>query len=149
MLVVFEAAHWIDPSSADLLAFAAERVSRRSALPIVTSRPGFSPCWENHAHSTVLMLNRLDSNQIATLADQISRKPLPTQVREQIVGRADSVPLFAEELTKTVMGARYNRMGLGWRNLAGLAGSLQWRFAGGSLAAAQGHCRVARAGTLP
>jgi hypothetical protein len=66
------------------------------------------------------------------LADQISRKPLPTQVRAQIVGRADGVPLFAEELTNTVTGARCNRMGLGWRNLAGLAGSLQWRFAGGS-----------------
>jgi len=77
VLVVFEDAHWIDPSSADLLALAAERVSRRSALLIVTSRPGFSPSWENHAHSTVLVPNRLDSNQIATLADQISRKRCP------------------------------------------------------------------------
>jgi len=60
VLVVFEDAHWIDPSSADLLALAAERVSRRSASLIVTSRSGFSPPWENHAHSTVLVLNRLE-----------------------------------------------------------------------------------------
>jgi len=60
VLVVFEDAHWIDPSSADLLALAAERVSRRSVSLIVTSRPGFSPSWENHAHSTVLVLNRLE-----------------------------------------------------------------------------------------
>jgi class 3 adenylate cyclase len=103
MLLVFEDAHWIDPSSADLLALAAERVSRQSVLLIVTSRPGFAPSWANHAHSTVLVLNRLDNNQIGTLADLVGRKPLPAQVREQIVGRADGVPLFAEELTKTIL----------------------------------------------
>src|SRR6516165_7281126 len=103
LLLVFEDAHWIDPSSADLLVLAAERVSRQSVLLIVTSRPGFSPPWANHAHSTVLALNRLDSNEIATLADQVSPKPLPAEVRAQIVGRADGVPLFAEELTKTVL----------------------------------------------
>ena len=148
MLVVFEDAHWIDPSSADLLALAAERVSRRSALLIVTSRPGFSPSWENHAHSTVLVPNRLDSNQIATLADQISRKRCPPR------SGADRRP--SRQRAALRRGINQDRHGSTMQPNGPWLAKSCWpgrqpavAICGRVLSSCTGHCRVARASTFP
>jgi predicted ATPase/class 3 adenylate cyclase len=104
LVMVFEDAHWIDPTSRELLDLAVERVRSLPVLLIVTFRPEFQPPWTGQPQVTKLALNRLDRRDQTFLVEQIAGgKPLPDQVVAQIVGRTDGVPLFIEELTKSVL----------------------------------------------
>src|SRR5207237_5779306 len=98
----FEDAHWIDPTSGELLDLAVERVRSLPVLLIVTFRPEFQPPWTGQPQVTMLALNRLDRYDRTVLVEQIaSGKALPDEILAQIVERADGVPLFVEELTKS------------------------------------------------
>jgi class 3 adenylate cyclase/predicted ATPase len=104
VVVVFEDAHWIDPTSRELLDLTVERVRSLPVLLIVTFRPEFQPPWTGLPQVSMVTLNRLDRHDRAALVAQIAgSKALPDQVVAQIVDRADGVPLFIEELTKSVL----------------------------------------------
>jgi len=104
ILVVFEDAHWIDPTSRELLDLAVERVSSLPVLMLLTFRPEFQPPWIGRPQVTMLTLNRLDLRNRTALVAQIARgKEMPHEVVEQILDRTDGVPLFVEELTKSVL----------------------------------------------
>jgi hypothetical protein len=104
ILMVFEDAHWIDPTSRELLDLTVERVHGLPVLLIVTFRPEFQPPWTGQPQVTMLALNRLDRRDRTALVEQIAGgKALPDEVVAQIVDRADGVPLFVEELTKSVL----------------------------------------------
>ena len=60
VLMVFEDAHWIDPTSRELLDLIVERVRNLPVLLIVTFRPEFQSPWTGEAQVTMLALNRLD-----------------------------------------------------------------------------------------
>jgi predicted ATPase len=102
--MVFEDAHWIDPTSHELLDLAVEHVRSLPVLLIVRFRPEFQPPWTGQPQVSMLTLNRLDRRDRTSLVEQNTRgKALPDDVIEQIVERTDGVPLFVEELT-TVLG---------------------------------------------
>ena len=104
VVMVFEDAHWIDPTSSELLDLAVERVRSLPALLIVTFRPEFHPPWTGQPQVTMLALNRLDRRDRIALVEQLAGdKALPDEVVAQIADRADGVPLFVEELTKSVL----------------------------------------------
>jgi predicted ATPase len=104
VVMVFEDAHWIDPTSRELLDLAVERVRSLPVLLIVTFRPEFQPPWTGQPQVTMLALNRLDLRDRTALATQIAGgKALPDEVAGQIAERTDGVPLFVEELTKSVV----------------------------------------------
>src|SRR5712692_1225953 len=104
VLMVFEDAHWIDPTSRELLDLIVERVRSLPVLLVVTFRPEFEPPWIGQPQVTMLALNRLDRHDRAVLLKQIAGgKALPDEVVDQIVDRTDGVPLFVEELTKSVL----------------------------------------------
>ncbi len=104
VILIFEDAHWIDPTSRELLDLTVERVRNLPVLLLVTFRPQFQAPWTSEPHVTALVLNRLDRRDRATLAVQIAGgKTLPDDVIAQIVERTDGVPLFIEELTKSVL----------------------------------------------
>jgi class 3 adenylate cyclase/predicted ATPase len=104
VLMVFEDAHWIDPTSRELLDLTIERVHGLPVLLIVTFRPEFQPPWTGQPQVTTLALNRLDWRERGALIAQIAGgKALPDAVVDQIVDRTDGVPLFIEELTKSVL----------------------------------------------
>lgn len=104
LLVVFEDVHWIDPTSLEILSMVAARAARLRLMLLVTARPEFSPPWASDAHVTSVALTRLGQNDVTALIAQISGgKVLPPEVKDQIVARADGVPLFVEELTKSVL----------------------------------------------
>jgi class 3 adenylate cyclase len=104
VLMVLEDAHWIDPTSRELLDLVIERARCLPVLVIVTFRPEFQPPWTGQPQVTVLALNRLDRRDRAVLVEQITGgKALPDQVIGQIVDRTDGVPLFVEELTKSIL----------------------------------------------
>jgi len=104
VLVVFEDAHWIDPTSRELLDLTIERVRRLPVLLVVTFRPEFQPPWIGQPQVTMLALNRLDRRERTALVAQIAgSEALPGEVVAQIAERTDGVPLFVEELTKSVL----------------------------------------------
>jgi class 3 adenylate cyclase len=104
VLMLFEDAHWVDPTSLELLRLAIELVQRLPVLLIITARPGFTPPWPGYAHLTMLSLTRLNQREAAALVSRVAGgKALPDEVMKQILARADGVPLFVEELTKTVL----------------------------------------------
>jgi class 3 adenylate cyclase len=104
VVMVFEDAHWIDPTSRELLDRTVERVRSLPVLLIVTFRLEFQPPWTGQPQVTMLTLNRLDRRDRTALVEQIAGgKALPEEVVAQIVDRTDGVPLFVEELTKSVL----------------------------------------------
>ena len=105
VLMVFEDAHWIDPTSRELLDLTVERVQRLPVLLLVTFRPEFQPPWVGQPHVTLLSLGRLGSRDGAALVGRVAAAALPAGMVEEIVERADGVPLFLEELTRAVLEA--------------------------------------------
>jgi len=104
VVMVFEDAHWIDPTSRELLDLTVERVRGLPVLLIVTFRPEFQPPWTGQPQVTTLALNRLDRRDRTALVEQIAGgKALPAEVVGQIADRTDGIPLFVEELTKSVL----------------------------------------------
>jgi class 3 adenylate cyclase/tetratricopeptide (TPR) repeat protein len=104
VLMIFEDAHWIDPTSLELLALTVERVAQLPVLLVITARPEFAPPWPGHAHVTTIPLTRLGRSDGAALVRRITAgKTLPDEVMNQILARTDGVPLFIEELTKMVL----------------------------------------------
>jgi class 3 adenylate cyclase/predicted ATPase len=104
VLMVVEDAHWIDPTSRELLDLRVERVRNLPVLLIVTYRPEFQPPWIGQPQVSLLALNRLDRHDRTLLVAQIAGgKALPEGVVTEIVDRTDGVPLFVEELTKSVL----------------------------------------------
>ena len=126
VLMVFEDAHWVDPTSRELLDLIVERVRRLPVLLIVTFRPEFQPPWIGEQRVTMLALNRLDRRDRAALAAQIAGKTLPESVIDQITHRTDGVPLFVEELTKTVL-ERKNLPLIGARQVIDPPAGRRWR----------------------
>jgi predicted ATPase len=101
---VFEDAHWIDPTSRELLDLTIERIRRLPVLLIVTFRPEFQPPWTGQEQVSTLALNRLDRHDRAVLVEQVAAgKALPDDVVAHIIDRTDGVPLFVEELTKSIL----------------------------------------------
>jgi class 3 adenylate cyclase/predicted ATPase len=104
VLIVVEDAHWIDPTSRELLDLTIERARGLPVLLVITFRPEFQPPWTGQRQVTVLTLNRLDRRDQTALIGQIAgKKVLPNEVVYQIIDRTDGVPLFIEELTKSVL----------------------------------------------
>ena len=104
VLMMFEDAHWSDPTSLELLTLTIERIQSLPVLLVITFRPDFTPPWAGQPHVTTMTLNRLGRRERMELVDHITGgKTLPPGLLEQIVERTDGVPLFVEELTKAVL----------------------------------------------
>ena len=104
VLMVFEDVHWSDPTTRESLDLLIDRVPTVRVLVIITFRPEFTPPWVGRPHVTLLSLSRLPHRQRAEMIMQVtSGKALPKEIADQIIDRTDGVPLFIEELTKTVV----------------------------------------------
>jgi len=104
VLMVWEDVHWSDPTTRESLDLLIDRVPRRRVLVIITFRPEFSPPWVDRPHVTLLSLSRLPTKQRVDMITHVTGgKALPKEIIDQIVDRTDGVPLFIEELTKSVV----------------------------------------------
>ena len=104
LLMIYEDVHWIDATSQEALDLVVPRLQRLPVLLIVTYRPEYSPRWSEHAHVTVLGLSRLGRRQGKQLVAKLTGdKALPPEVLDQILAHTDGVPLFVEELTKSIL----------------------------------------------
>ena len=104
VLMIFEDAHWVDPTSRELLDLTIARVAGISVLLVITFRPEFQHSWGGEPHITPLGLNRLAGHDGAMLVERLAGNAgLSPETVDEIVERADGVPLFVEELTKAVL----------------------------------------------
>jgi predicted ATPase len=104
VLTVLEDAHWIDPTSIDLLDRTIARIADLPVLLVITFRPEFQPTWVGQPNVSLLSLSRLDRRDGAALIMGITKgKALPDEVAEQVLARTDGVPLFIEELTGALL----------------------------------------------
>jgi class 3 adenylate cyclase len=106
VLMIFEDAHWTDPTSLETLGRIVDRVRSLPVLLIVTFRPEFDPPWIGRPYVTALTINRLAQREIEAMIDGVvGNKFLPASVRHEIIERTDGIPLFVEEMTKSVLEA--------------------------------------------
>jgi hypothetical protein len=104
VLMTYEDVHWSDPTTRESLDLLIDRVPTLQVLVILTFRPEFTPPWIGRPHVTMLTLNRLPRRQRAEIMGYVTGgKALPKDIAEQIIDRTDGVPLFIEELTKSVV----------------------------------------------
>ncbi len=104
LLMIVEDAHWMDPTSLDLTSRMVEQMDDLPILMVTTFRPEFTPPWVGRGNAALVPLNRLERDQAVTLIERMTAgKTLPAEVRDQIVAKTDGVPLFMEELTKSVL----------------------------------------------
>jgi class 3 adenylate cyclase/tetratricopeptide (TPR) repeat protein len=104
LLAVLEDFHWADPTTRDFLELMVEKIVSLPILLVITTRPESLPPWATHAHVTVQELNALPSDYAASLISEVADAvTLPQDVIERILAHSDGVPLFIEELTKTVL----------------------------------------------
>ena len=104
-LAVWEDLHWVDPSTLELLERLVEQVATARMLMLLTYRPEFRPPWDTaQTPLTTVTLSRLAQPQVEGMIAHVTRgRRLPTDIVEQIMARTDGIPLFVEELTKTIL----------------------------------------------
>jgi class 3 adenylate cyclase len=106
LLMIFEDAHWTDPTSLETFGRVVDRVRSLPVLLIVTFRPEFEPPWIGRPYVTALTINRLAQRDIEAMIDRVvGNKLIPANVRQDIIERTDGIPLFVEEMTKAVLEA--------------------------------------------
>ena len=106
VLMIFEDAHWADPTSLELFGRIVDRIPTLRVLLIVTFRPEFQTPWIGRPHVMALTLNRLAQRDIDALIDRVAgNKLLLPSMRQNIIERTDGIPLFVEEMTKAVLEA--------------------------------------------
>jgi len=104
VLVIFEDAHWADSTSLELLDRAAERFAQMPVLAVITFRPEFQARWVGQAHVAFMSLTPLAQRETVSLVAGITGgKAVPVEILERIVQRTDGIPLFVEELTKSLL----------------------------------------------
>lgn len=102
--VLFEDLHWADPTTLDVLAQLVENIRGIPLLVVLTARPEFRPGWPEHHHVSSLNLARLSRAQSEAIVAKLTKgRTLPAELLDQIIARTDGVPLFVEELTRTIL----------------------------------------------
>ena len=106
VLMIFEDAHWTDPTSLEAFGRTVDRIASLRVLLIVTFRPEFEPPWIGRPYVTFLAINRLGEREAGAMIDRVvGNKLLPASIRQDIIERTDGIPLFVEEMTKAVLEA--------------------------------------------
>jgi predicted ATPase len=101
---VWEDLHWADPSTLELLTLLLDQVPTARLLLVLTCRPEFRPPWPLRSYVTQFTLTRLTHHQVEEMVVRVTGgKPLPAEVLRQIVEKTDGIPLFVEELVKTIL----------------------------------------------
>jgi len=104
VLMIVEDAHWIDATSIEIFDLVVDRLQDLPIMLIVAFRSDFKPPWVNCEHVTSISLRRLGHDQTISIVERLTEgKKLPPELIDRIAAKTDGVPLFVEELTKTVL----------------------------------------------
>ncbi len=101
---LFEDIHWADPTTLEVIDLLIHRVRNIPLLVVLTHRPEFASRWSHYGHVAALTLTKLTRPQSSAMVSRLSGgKTLPADLLEQILAKTDGVPLFVEELTKSIL----------------------------------------------
>jgi class 3 adenylate cyclase/predicted ATPase len=104
VLMIFEDTHWIDPTSIELMNRLVQRAMDLPVMIIVIYRPEFTPSWSDLSHATILKLNHLGRSQVVDLIHKTAGgKVLPAAIIEQVAAKSQGIPLFIEEITRSIL----------------------------------------------
>ncbi|WP_050603747.1 adenylate/guanylate cyclase domain-containing protein [Ruegeria sp. 6PALISEP08] len=104
VLVLFEDAHWIDPTTKTLLDLFVKRIGDAPVLMVMSYRTGFDPGWTFTSNLTHVDLKQLGIEQIKEIVDDVANgRPVPKAAYDLITARSNGVPLFVEEVTKDLL----------------------------------------------
>jgi class 3 adenylate cyclase len=108
VLLIVEDLHWIDPSTLEWVSLLLDQMPTTRLGLLMTARPDFPVPWGARAYFAQLALGRFARPQVQQMVEGVTGgKRLPAEVVQQIVAKADGVPLFVEELTKVVLEASW------------------------------------------
>ncbi len=104
VLLLFEDAHWVDPTTLSLTDRVIERISELPVLIVVTARPGFDPGWGHHHNTLHLPLRRLTNRDVAEIVTEVAGgNSVPPEVCDLIAAKTDGIPLYAQEVTRGLL----------------------------------------------
>jgi predicted ATPase/class 3 adenylate cyclase/DNA-binding response OmpR family regulator len=104
VFAVMDDAHWADPSSLEFLSLLVERASTWRLMLLVVARTEFALPWPEHPSTSTLVLPRLSRVDSVRLVQRTAgERRIPQAIEAEIVARADGIPLFLEEVTKSVL----------------------------------------------
>jgi hypothetical protein len=100
---VIEDLHWADPSTLESITLLVERVAGMPLLLLLTARSEFRVPWPLRGHHGVLTLTRLPPAEVRAMIDAlVDVRAIPEDLAERLAERSDGVPLFAEELARSL-----------------------------------------------
>ena len=103
-VMLYEDVHWADPTSLEVLDLLIDRVREIPLLVVVTYRPEFHNRWAEQGHVSALNLSKLTRTQSRAMISRLTDdKTLPDDLLDQVLAKTDGVPLFVEELTKSIL----------------------------------------------
>jgi class 3 adenylate cyclase/tetratricopeptide (TPR) repeat protein len=106
VLMAWEDLHWADPTTLETLGMLIEQTPTAAVLVVATYRPELTPPWPQRSHMTPITLSRLERPEVEAMVNHLAGgRPLPGEVVDHIVAKADGVPLYVEELTKAILGS--------------------------------------------
>ena len=109
VVLAVEDLHWIDDSTTELLDALVRQVPSVPLLCVVTHRPQVSPIWQAEPGVASIPLAPLSDRDVdGMIGDMTARKPLASAALRAIAAKADGVPLYVEELTRTVLDREMN-----------------------------------------
>ncbi len=157
VLYILEDAHWLDPTTHEMVSRTFGKIGEARVMMLITHRPEFQTDWTRHPQVTALTLSRLSRGQGAAVVRAVGGAALPDAVVARILQRAEGVPLFIEELTRSVVEtddalgaagipetlqasllARLDRLGADAREVAQVAAVIGREFNGALLSAVAG-----------
>ena len=104
LVLVFEDLHWIDAGTEEYLASMADAVASVPLMLILTYRVGYSPPIPARSFHTVLALHPLSESDAVSMASHVlGAADLPPALRRALLEKAEGVPLFIEEVIKTLL----------------------------------------------
>jgi len=103
ILFLLEDAHWIDPTTETLIGEIMARIAEAPVFMLITHRPDYTPPWADLAHRTGVALNRLSRDHSTEIVKAMGGHVLGADVIDRVIDRADGIPLYVEELTKSLL----------------------------------------------
>ena len=104
VLFILEDLHWTDPTTLEFIALLLDQTPTASLLVLLTCRPHFQPAWHHRSYLTEITVNRLSHAQVEQIVNRLTDgKTFPAEVLQQVITKTDGVPLFVEEITKSLL----------------------------------------------
>src|SRR5262244_3881792 len=104
LLFILEDLHWTDPTTLEFLGLLIEQVPTAAIYTLLTCRPHFQPSWRHRSYLSEVTVHRLSHTQVEQIVTGMTDgKTFPAEVLQQIIAKTDGVPLFVEEITKSLL----------------------------------------------